>query len=298
MNRKSTQEQINNDKTCIDESDDEREVNKDVSKPTVHNSEKLTSTNNSSEKLNEENTTTLMNKLAAININDNNNESENLHKIKKGRIIDFTIDNMPYKVEILSRAAKATGKFKNSFNIEYKEPISMCNQQGHVNFDKVTDIVMNNVNTEEVIIIDYIIIDYMIIDDNCFEKAKLNELNNWKTKNVYEEIPYNNQKLIHVKWVYTMKETNNQQIPKARLVVKGFEEPAKDEILKDSPTCSKENLLVVLSVIAQGKWKLNSIDIKATFLQGENIDSLYVLRPKEANTDKIWLLKKVYIQTC
>ena len=75
---------------------------------------------------------------------------------------------MPYKVEILSRAAKATGKFKNSFSVEYKEPISMCKQQGHVNFDKVNDIVVNDINTEGV----------MIIDDNCFEKAKLNELNN------------------------------------------------------------------------------------------------------------------------
>ena len=40
----------------------------------------------------------------------------------------------------------------------------MCNQQGHVNFDKVNDIVINDTNTAEV----------MIIDDNCFEKAKLN----------------------------------------------------------------------------------------------------------------------------
>ena len=44
----------------------------------------------------------------------------------------------------------------------------------------------------------------------------------------------------------------------------------------------------MLSVVAQKKWKLNSIDIKAAFLQGENIDrELYVLPPKEANTDKI-----------
>ena len=74
----------------------------------------------------------------------------------------------------------------------------MCNQQGHVNFDKVSDIVINDVNTEGVMIM-------MTI----FETAKLNELNDWK-RNVYEEIPYNNQKLIHVKWVCTMKETNNQ----------------------------------------------------------------------------------------
>ena len=62
----------------------------------------------------------------------------------------------------------------------------MCNQQGRVNFDKVNDIVVNDINPEEV----------MIIADNYFEKAKLNELINWKTNNVYEEIPYNNQKLM------------------------------------------------------------------------------------------------------
>ena len=60
-----------------------------------------------------------------------------------------------------------------------------------------------------------------------------------------------------------MKETNDQQIPKARLVVKGFEEPTKDEILKDSPTCSKKKMQVVLSVIAQKKWNLNSIEVRS-----------------------------------
>ena len=105
----------------------------------------------------------------------------------------------------------------------------MCNQWSHVNFDKVDDILTNDINTEEVLII-----------DTCFEKAKLTELNNWKTNNIYEEMPYNNRKLMHVKWVCTVRETNNQQIPKDTLVVKGFGEPTKDEILKDSPTCSKE----------------------------------------------------------
>ena len=40
--------------------------------------------------------------------------------------------------------------------------------------------VINDINTE-----------VMAIDDNCFEKAKLNELNTWKVKNIYEEIPHN-----------------------------------------------------------------------------------------------------------
>ena len=121
----------------------------------------------------------------------------------------------------------------------------------------------------------------------------MNELNSWKTNNVYEQIPYNHEILVHVKLVCTMKETNDQQMPKTRLVVKGFEETAKDEILKDSPTCSKENLQLVLSVIVQKKWKMSSTDIKIEFLHRGNIDKEpYLLPPKEANTDKIWLLKK------
>ena len=139
---------------------------------------------------------------------------------------------------------------------------------------------MNDLNTEDV----------MIVDDNPFEKAKLNELNNWKRNNVYEEIPYNNPKLIHVKWVCTLKETNGQQKLYARLVVKGFDEATKDEILEDSSTCSKENLRVVLSAIAQKKFKTNLIDIKLHFHKEKILIENYMY--EKANTNKIWLLKK------
>ena len=94
---------------------------------------------------------------------------------------------------------------------------------------------------------------------------------------------------MHVKWVCTMKESHSQQILKARLVVKGFEEPSKDEILKDSPTCSKQTLQVVLFIGAQKKWHLNSIDITTAFLQGENIDRENI---EYIDTDKIWRLNK------
>ena len=93
----------------------------------LHSNKKITSTNDLSKKLIEENTTSLQkitNKLAAANVNDNNNKSKILHIIKQGKIIDFTIDNVSYKVEILSRAAE----FKNSFNIKCKDPIFICNQ--------------------------------------------------------------------------------------------------------------------------------------------------------------------------
>ena len=55
----------------------------------------------------------------------------------------------------------------------------------------------------------------MLIDENCFHKAKFYELNSWKSNNIYEEIPYSDQNLIHVNWVCNMNETNNQQILEA-----------------------------------------------------------------------------------
>ena len=47
-------------------------------------------------------------------------------------------------------------------------------------------------------------------------------------------------------------------------------------MLKDSPTCSKEALRIILALIAQKKCKLNAIDIKTSFLQGEETDGKVV----------------------
>ena len=80
---------------------------------------------------------------------------------------------------------------------------------------------------------------------------------------------------------------------KNRLVAKTFQEMYNEEILKDSSTCSKEALTIILPLIAHKKWKLNATDIKAAFLQGEETGrKVFVMPPKEAETNNIWLLKK------
>lgn len=58
---------------------------------------------------------------------------------------------------------------------------------------------------------------------------------------------------------------------KARLVARGF---IKESKLKytDSPTCNRESLHVVLSIIASKDWKCNGIDTKAAFMQRRKID--------------------------
>ena len=79
------------------------------------------------------------------------------------------------------------------------------------------------------------------------------------------------ESLLNCRLVCSIKNIDDQQIPKACLVAKGFEEQPSD-ILKDLPTCSNEGLCFVLDLIAYNQCKICSINIKTAFLQGEEID--------------------------
>ena len=145
-------------------------------------------------------------------------------------------------------------------------------KKGYVDFDRVDNIKILDMN-EEI---------YQVYGD-CFESSKQIELENWKQNQVYDEIPHSGQKT----------NVDNKTVPKSWLVAKGFEEINHEQIPKGSPTCSKEVLQTMLALIAQKKWKLNAIDIKTGFLQGDKIDSqIYVMLPKEANTTNVWQLKR------
>ena len=95
-----------------------------------------------------------------------------------------------------------------------------------------------------------------VIDKSCFQNAKQQELENWTSNNVYIEVGKSDQPLLSCRSVSSMKNIDDKQIPKACLAVKGFEEQTSD-ILKDSPTCSKEGLRFVLALIAHNEWKIN-----------------------------------------
>ena len=110
-------------------------------------------------------------------------------------------------------------------------------------------------------------------DEKKVKEAKQKELENWRKFNVYEEVTNTGQSYISVRWVCTEKETESgENIIKARLVARGFEECNK--IRADSPTVSKEVLRIFLAIMASNKWKCNSIDVKAAFLQGENLSEI------------------------
>lgn len=108
------------------------------------------------------------------------------------------------------------------------------------------------------------------IDDNSnILIAKRNELQNWRDHQVYEEIVNEGQSSISTRWVISEKVKDGSTVVKARLVARGFEEVDKHVIRKDSPTCSKENMRLILIIAATNHWKIKSLDIRSAFLQGK-----------------------------
>ena len=73
-----------------------------------------------------------------------------------------------------------------------------------------------------------------------------------------------------------------------------FEEN-EEGIQKDSPTCMRESIRILLTIASSCRWKICSVDIKAAFLQGNNIDrEVFLKPPKEAcASGKLWKLQKV-----
>ena len=130
------------------------------------------------------------------------------------------------------------------------------------------------------------------VESSKFHEAKLAELLSWKENHVYNEVEYRNQSTMSVRWILTFNNTESGIISKARLVARGFEEE-NENIIKESPTCSRDTLHILTAITAQRPWKLCTIDIKTAFLQGEKIErDIYLVPPKEANTDKVWKLRK------
>ena len=124
-------------------------------------------------------------------------------------------------------------------------------------------------------------------------QAKEVELSNWFEMEAVDVIEDKGQKLITTRWVITQKELDGGiMIAKARLVIRGFEE--EEEHQADAPTAAKLTLRIVLAIAANEDWNIETIDIKAAFLQGRPIDrDVFVLPPEEARREGfIWRLRK------
>lgn len=216
-------------------------------------------------------------------------------KIKIGQEVTFTNNEsgQKYAGKIISRAGKATGTHRHWYNIQYSGPEDIAGSAGSVNLEKVSDLQIVPSERAEVCT-DSHKNEILIVDEDIFIPAKQTELDNWKKNSVCDEVKDEGQKCISTRWVCTLKETSDGVVPKARLVARGFEEINTEELQKDSPTCASESLKMIMALICENKWQLNSMDIKAAFLQGKELTrSVYIRPPQEAQRKGyLWKLKK------
>lgn len=197
--------------------------------------------------------------------------------------------NETTQTQIISRAGKATGKYSNWYN-------SLDINSGEikaVNWDEVEK--WKPLEREEAMLNS----DEMVHKTHDVSSAKLEELEKWKENKVYQVVPKHDHKSISLRWVISTKIEKGQAKTKGRLVARGFQEDI--DIFKDSPTCSKEGLRIGLHVIASNNWIINSIDIKAAFLQSRPIErDVYVKPPPEAHNSAgiLWKLNKTIYGLC
>ena len=185
--------------------------------------------------------------------------------------------------KILNRAGKKKGINKNCYNVE-----KSCGSRGWVKMEGIQDLKLISDESQ------------MLIFFNSTEvmEAKEKEIENWIDNDVFEEMEDNGQQTISVRWVITEKAENDKPETKARLVARGFEEETT-QLKKDSPTCSRETVSLVFWVASGNKWNCHTVDVKAAYLQGDDIKrEVYLKPPKEFDTGQIWKLKKTVYGLC
>ena len=79
---------------------------------------------------------------------------------------------------------------------------------------------------------------------------------------------------------------------KGRLVAKGFQETEAPQ--SDAPTMLRESMKLFFAVAANQDFNLRSIDIRAAFLQANELDrEVFLMPPKDIRKEGyVWKLKK------
>ena len=206
------------------------------------------------------------------------NPSNSMPTVKPGNRIEYIDeDGARNNVTVISRAGKIGGKYGHCYNIQNQQGEGTC-------IDLLRDVhKWRKVPDSE---------EILSCSSNDSEyQAKLAEHDNWVRNKVYVRVNDCGQSTISLRWVVTEKIKNSVPVVKARLVARGFEEELFQRT--DSPTCSKDSLMLSLAMMASYGWQSHSIDIKCAFLQGNEIErDIYVRPPKEFDDGYLWKLNK------
>ena len=239
---------------------------------------------------------------------DLNKNSTTIKDLKKHQIVKYRPKGSSEwkQTQIISRGGKASGIYKGVWNTQENEnePIKFIDFERDVqefeivdtpNLESVVDNLSESLQALETNVSE--ILNSSIKTET--EEAKQRELTSWRQEEVYKEVPNEGQKTISTRWVITPKVINGVMSTKARLVARGFEEKEEQIIRSDSPTCLRESVRLFFSIAVSCGFDIGSIDIKCAFLQGYSIDrDIFIKPPREANSNKLWMLQKVVYGLC
>jgi len=109
------------------------------------------------------------------------------------------------------------------------------------------------------------------------EIATIEKNNTWELVDQLED-----KEVIGLKWVYKTKYKEDGSIEKhkAQLVAKGYsQQPGVDFNEAFAPIAHMETIRTVLAIAAQMELQVFQLDVKATFLNGELEEEVYVEQP-------------------
>lgn len=113
-----------------------------------------------------------------------------------------------------------------------------------------------------------------------FRNAMRGELNSFLERDAVEialREGIDPRKVLGMRWVLTWKpvqDENGSEVgkrPKARLIIRGYEDPNLLHLRRDSPTLAVQSGNTLFSLMSMFKWKLFCGDIKTAFLNGDHV---------------------------
>ena len=113
-----------------------------------------------------------------------------------------------------------------------------------------------------------------------FRNAMRGELNSFLERDAVEialREGIDPRKVLGMRWVLTWKpvqDKNGSEVgkrPKARLIIRGYEDPNLLHLRRDSPTLAVQSRNTLFSLMSMFKWKLFCGDIKTAFLNGDHV---------------------------
>ena len=112
-------------------------------------------------------------------------------------------------------------------------------------------------------------------EKQAFQKAKEKELMCWLDASTVKRIlrtRIHPDRIMSSRWILTYKPDPSSEVGfkhKARLVVKGFQDPEIDSVATDSPTLTRDGRMVLLQIVSSMQWQVQSFDITTAFLRGK-----------------------------